>query len=64
MSESEKLAKQVLLTKAITRDLVRMAARLKRKADELEKQGDRLKALTARGLVAYLLEAAEYLEAE
>jgi hypothetical protein len=64
MSESKDLAGQVKTARAIARDLVRLAERLKRKADELEKRGDRLKAMTARGLVVYLLEAAEYIEAE
>jgi len=64
MSESKELAEQVRLQKAIARDLERLAEKLKRKADQLEKNGERLKALTARGLVAYLMEAAEYIGAE
>jgi hypothetical protein len=58
LSESEDLAAQARLAKAIVWDLLEQAKRLRVKAVELEKASDRLRAAAARDLAEYLEGAA------
>jgi len=42
------------LTRSIHEDMLHIAAKLRKKADQLEKKGDRPKAVAARDLAQYL----------
>jgi hypothetical protein len=56
--ETEDLAAQVRLAKAIVWDLLEQAKKLRAKAVELERASDRLRAAAARDLAEYLEGAA------
>jgi len=58
MSESENLALRAQILRSVVEDALRKARALRKKAEALEKEGDRLRAAAARDLAEYLEGAA------
>jgi hypothetical protein len=59
VSEGEDLVSRALVQVAGVKEVLRMARKLRKRAEDLEKASDRLRAAAARELADYLEEAAD-----